>query len=198
MLFRSVSTTPYYRFCEDVISEVCEVFGNPRLFHLGMDEETYGHQSLYNMVIIRQSEQWWYDLNYLVRTTLPRGARPWIWSDYIWHHEEEFLRKMSRDVLQSNWYYGGFEEDDSVYIRGFAALEQGGFEQVPAGSVWSRRDNFEKIADYAAEHLDKTLLTGMMQTVWRPMMANYADRQAMGVQTLGETKMHYEALIAEN
>ena len=169
---RMVSTTPYYRFCEDVISEVCEVFGNPRLFHLGMDEETFGHQSLYNMVIIRQGEQWWHDLNFLVRTTMRRGARPWIWSDYIWHHEEEFLRKMPRDVLQSNWYYGGFEEEDSVYIRGFAALEQGGFEQVPTGSVWSRRDNFEKIAEYAAAHLDKSLLSGMMQTVWRPMMAN--------------------------
>ena len=195
---RMVSTTPYYRFCEDVITEVFEVFGNPRLFHLGMDEETFGHQSGYNVAIIRQGEQWWYDLNYLVRTTLRRGARPWIWSDYIWHHEEEFLRKMSRDVLQSNWYYDGFQDEDSVYIRGFAALEEGGFEQVPTGSVWSRRDNFEKIAEYAAAHLDKSLLPGMMQTVWRPMMANYADRQSMGVATLGETKARYEALIAEN
>ena len=195
---RMVSTTPYYRFCEDVITEVCEVFGHPRLFHLGMDEETWGHQRLYNLVVIRQGEQWWHDLDFLARTTMRCGARPWIWSDYIWHHEEEFLRKMSRDVLQSNWYYDGFQDEDSVYIRGFAALEEGGFEQVPTGSVWSRRDNFEKIADYAAANMDKSLLCGMMQTVWRPMMANYADRQSMGVATLGETKARYEALIAEN
>ena len=193
---RMVSTTPYYRFCEDVITEVCEVFGHPRLFHLGMDEETWGHQRLYNLVVIRQGEQWWHDLDFLARTTMRCGARPWIWSDYIWHHEEEFFKKMSRDILQSNWYYDGFTEGDALYMNAFDALERGGFEQVPAGSVWSRRDNLGLMVDYVTPRIDRERLCGFMQTVWRPMMPNYAERQQMGTETLSEAKKQYEAMMA--
>lgn len=189
---RMVSTTPYYRFCEDVISEVCEVFGHPRLFHLGMDEETYGHQSRYNVVIIRQAEQWWHDFDFLCRTTMRCGARPWVWSDYIWHHEDEFLKKMSHDVLQSNWYYGNFaSEEDAVYLRAFEALDRAGFEQMPAGSVWSCEDNLVRMVDFTRDKISPDRLSGYLQTVWRPMMANYASNQRRGVKMLGKAKEHY-------
>ena len=194
---RMVSTTPYYRFCEDVITEVCEVFGHPKLFHLGMDEETGAHQRLYNVAIIRQGEQWWYDLDFLARTTMRCGARPWIWSDYIWNHEEEFLRKMSRDIMQSNWYYDRFTDEDSIYFHGFDALERGGFEQIPAGSVWSVKENLEMLVDYVRPRIAEERLCGIMQTVWRPMMANYAVRQQMGVETLGSVKARYEGSIGK-
>ena len=36
---RMLSTKPYYEFCKDIITEVAELFGNPELFHLGLDEE---------------------------------------------------------------------------------------------------------------------------------------------------------------
>ena len=36
---RMVSSPIYYKVCADLIGEVCELFGNPRLFHLGFDEE---------------------------------------------------------------------------------------------------------------------------------------------------------------
>ena len=120
------------------------------------------------------------------------GARPWIWSDYIWNHEEEFLRKMSRDILQSNWYYDRFADEDCVYTRGFEALERGGFEQIPAGSVWSAEDNLELMVDYVRPRVTEERLCGFMQTVWRPMMPNYAVRQQLGAETLGRAKTRYE------
>src|SRR5690554_4079936 len=35
---RMVSTDEYYKFCADIIDEICDIFGNPRFFHLGLDE----------------------------------------------------------------------------------------------------------------------------------------------------------------
>jgi len=99
-------------------------------------------------------------------------------------------------VLQSNWYYGGFEAEDEVYLRGFDALEQGGYEQIPAGSVWSWKGNFERMIDYTLPRIGGDRLAGFMQTVWRPMMPNYAERQQMGTETLGAAKARYEALTA--
>lgn len=189
---RMLSTTPYYRFCEDVITEVCEVFGHPRLFHLGMDEETFAHQSAYLVAIVRQGEQWWYDFNFLIRTVMRCGSRPWVWSDYIWNHEAEFLKKMSRDVVQSNWYYGGFAKEDHLRVDAFETLERAGFDQIPAGSVWSREDNFGLLVDYTRTRISEEHLGGYLQTVWRPMMPVWTEEQRRGVRTLAEAKQAYE------
>ena len=35
-----------------------------------------------------------------------RGVRAWCWSDKIWHAKDDFLKRMPKSVLQSNWYYG--------------------------------------------------------------------------------------------
>ena len=43
---RMVSTPAYYDVCRDLIDEVAELFGGPRFFHLGMDEETAQHVPL--------------------------------------------------------------------------------------------------------------------------------------------------------
>ena len=88
-----------------------------RFFHLGMDEETAGHQKHLNYVMVRQHDLWWHDLLFLAEQAEKSGARPWIWSDYVWHHPDQFYEKMPKSVLQSNWYY------DSAFMnlgRGFA------------------------------------------------------------------------------
>ena len=81
-------------------------------------------------------------------------------------------------------------------MNAFDALERGGVEQVPAGSVWSRRDNLGLMVDYVTPRIDRERLCGFMQTVWRPMMPNYAERQQMGTETLSEAKKQYEAMLA--
>jgi hypothetical protein len=35
---RMVSTNEYYQVVADVIRDTCEIFGNPKLFHIGFDE----------------------------------------------------------------------------------------------------------------------------------------------------------------
>ena len=41
---RMISSDKYYHVCADLISEVIDLFDNPRYFHLGMDEETADNQ----------------------------------------------------------------------------------------------------------------------------------------------------------
>ena len=47
---RMVSTPQYYQVVKDLIAETIEMFGNPRLFHLGMDEEALVHQRQFEYV----------------------------------------------------------------------------------------------------------------------------------------------------
>ena len=107
---RMVSTQKYYQVCADVIKDVVDIFRvdgkPPRFFHLGYDEETPGHQRSFELAIVRQGELWWHDFLWFAKQVESKGVRPWIWSDYCWHHKDEFLNRMPKSVLQSNWYYG--------------------------------------------------------------------------------------------
>ena len=53
---RMIATPEYYKVCADVIHDTCEIFGNPRLFHLGWDEERMGAQRKSRYAVSRQGE----------------------------------------------------------------------------------------------------------------------------------------------
>ena len=44
---RMVSTRTYYRVCREIIADVFDIFGTPRFFHIGYDEETASNQTSY-------------------------------------------------------------------------------------------------------------------------------------------------------
>ena len=88
---RMVSTKKYYQVCEDLIKDAAEIFDHPRFFHLGYDEETASHQAKHLFAVCRQGELWWHDFLWFAKVTEKTGSRPWIWSDYVWHHKDEFL-----------------------------------------------------------------------------------------------------------
>ncbi len=157
--------------CGDLIREVCDIF-RPRFFHLGMDEETAGHQTAYDYCVIRQHDLWWHDFYYLVDCVERENARAWIWSDYMWNHRDVFLSKMPKSVLQSNWYYSPVFEDKELSDGGrnmlecFDVLDKNGFEQVPTGSTWSSPDNTERLTAYCKSRFSGDRLLGFMQTPW--------------------------------
>ena len=162
-----VSTPIYYKVCTDVIREVCEIFDRPRFFHLGYDEETAGHQAKYSMAVVRQGELWWHDFLFFVRQVEAQGVRPWIWSDFYWNHPEEFLNRMPKSVLQSNWYYGAtFEPDKQKYVKTYLDLDKAGFEQVPCGSNWSNDVNFKGTVEFCRKHLAQERLKGFLMAPW--------------------------------
>ena len=139
---RMVSTPEYYRVCADVIRDVCEIFDKPRLLHLGYDEENFGNQRKYAYAVVRQGELWWHDFLFFVKTVEKLGMRPWIWSDKIWHGKDEFLSRMPKSVMQSNWYYRQWFDFESipkerrVHLESFLTLEKAGFDQIPCGTNW--------------------------------------------------------------
>ena len=170
---RMVSTETYYRVCADLIRDVKEIFDGPRLFHLGYDEETAGHQAKFSQAIIRSGELWWHDFLWFVGQVERRGMRAWIWSDYYWHHPELFLSRMPKSVLQSNWYYGkkfDFAADDKSaarrWVQTYLDLDRAGYDQVPCGSNWSHDENFPDTVEFARKRLSKDRLKGFLNAPW--------------------------------
>ncbi len=168
---RMLSTPAYYACCKDLIEEVCELFGGPRFFHLGMDEEDYPNQAYYNFVAIRQNSLWWHDLNFLVQTALDAGSRPWIWSDKIWDTPlEEFQANMPRSAVQSNWYYGKSfslnpgENRSARCVQAFLDLDRLGYDQIPCGSNHSNLENYPGLVRFCEERLGHVL--GYMTAPW--------------------------------
>jgi hypothetical protein len=213
---RMVSTPEYYAVCEDLIAEVAEIFDHPAYFSLGYDEETFRHQSWYEYAVVRQADLWWRDFLWFVEQVEHQGSRPWIWSDKIWEHNDEFLARMPRSVVQSNWhYYDDFDLDaDRVHaqangielrepspeierqkttrLRAFLELERGGFDQVPAGGFNVFPDNFAGNVRFAQQHLPRAHVLGFMQTHWAPMLAKRRDFHELGVEKFADGVRAYD------
>ena len=185
---RMVSTPAYYDVCRDLIGEVIEIFDRPRLFHLGMDEETAEHQRHQSYAVMRQFDLWWHDLLFLVKEVEKKGARAWIWSDYLWHHPDEFFERMPRSVLQSNWYYGDDFNPELGYVKAYLDLEGHGFEQVPTGSNWSCDTNFGGIVEFAKQSIPRERLAGFLQTVWRPTLEAYRQKHLNAIDQLARAR----------
>ena len=169
---RMLSTKKYYEVCGDLIRDVAEIFDRPRFIHLGYDEETAAHQSKYQYCAVRQGDLWWHDFLWFVKTVESTGMRPWIWSDYVWHHPDLFYRRMPKSVLQSNWYYAS--SFDLATLKGMAHarvkvyedLDKAGFDQVPTGSNWSCDDNFSGTVKFCRKACSPERLKGFMTAPW--------------------------------
>ncbi len=168
---RMVSTKKYYEVCSDLIKEVTEIFDKPRFFHLGYDEETFGHQRTYDYIVIRQNELWKHDFLFFINECEKNQTRPWIWADYYWNHKD-FLNWAPKSIVMSNWYYSlnfdlNSEDKDNVnYVQTFLDLDKAGFDQIPTGSNWSNDENFGLLVKFCKENLSSERLLGYLQTNW--------------------------------
>ena len=188
---RMVSTKKYYQVCEDLIKDAVEIFDHPRFFHLGYDEETASHQSKHLFAVCRQGDLWWHDFLWFAKVTEKTGCRPWIWSDYIWNHKDEFLKRMPKSVLQSNWYYGSkFNPaemgDRGKYVEAYEWLDKAGFEQVPTGSNFSCDTNFAGTVKFCDEKCHKELLKGYMMAPWTRTFAIHEAKSQEAIAQMAE------------
>lgn len=188
---RMVSTKKYYQVCADLIRDVAEIFDHPRFLHLGYDEETAGHQKKYAYCVVRQDDLWWHDFLWFVKETEKNGMRPWIWSDYVWHHPDLFYKRMPKSVLQSNWYYGG--EFDVAKLGGSAAnrvkayedLDKAGFDQVPTGSNWSSDVNFSGTVAHCRRVCSPERLKGFLMAPWFFTLPEWEAKNIAAVDQVG-------------
>jgi len=182
---RMVSTDKYYGVCKDLITEVVDLFNKPRFFHLGMDEETARHQRRLKHAVIRQDNLWWGDFYFLIGEVEKNNVRPWIWSDYVWHHPDVFFRKMPKSVLQSNWYYGtDFGSDPHEYVQYYEALDKRGYDQIPTGSNHSDPNNMGMTVEYCRNVIDSGRLYGFMTAPWRPTLAPCFERHKQAIDQM--------------
>ena len=182
-----ISTPTYYKVCADLIAEVCEAFGNPRLFHIGMDEEDFSHQTKHGVAIVRQGEHWWHDAFFLFKECEKHGARPWVWSDYYWYHSELFIKNMPKSVLQSNWCYRSItsppNEIQERRVQTYLDLDKMGYDQVPTASTWALPygTNELETVGWGRDHLSPEHLKGFLTVPWnwtQPHLEYYLKNDA--------------------
>ncbi len=192
---RCVSTRTYYNVCRDLLTEVVEIFDGPRFFHLGMDEETHRHQKYYSISIVRQFDLWWHDLYFYIDVLKQHGTRPWMWSDYLWHHPDSFLQKMPKEVVQSNWYYGikfdKEKEDRKRYVQAYTELEANGYDQIPTGSNWSYPENFAMTVEFCRQRISSEHLLGFLQTPWKPTLEQFRDHHLQAIEAVRKAKENF-------
>jgi len=196
---RMVSTKEYYKVCSDLIAEATYLFNKPRFFHLGMDEETAAHQQRSDYVVVRQNDLWWGDFYFLIGEVEKAGARPWVWSDYVWHHPEMFYKKMPKSVVQSNWYYGEafnpklLDEFTQKRVNTYIDLAARGYDQIPTGS--NDQNNPKSIGntvEFARKNFNDSKLLGFLQTFWKPTIEQYRNLIIEGIELTGNARKLYE------
>lgn len=203
---RMLSTEPYYRVCADLIAEAVELFDNPPLFHLGMDEENVANQARFEYVVLRQHDLWWRDLAFLVDEVEKHGSRAWVWSDYGWAHPETYYDRMPRTVLQSNWHYYDFEADVDERPRllrstdshvAYLDLEDHGFDQIPASSNFRRDENAVRTVQFVRDVIAPERLFGYLQTPWRETTMDRLQVHREAIRQLGDARRVHEERAAE-
>jgi len=182
---RMVSTKRYYEVCADIIRDTVEMFGHPRFLHLGYDEEMPVAQEKSAYMVVRQGELWWHDFEFFRKEVERHGVRAWIWSDYVWHHREEFLKRMPKSVLLSNWYYRtDFSEticdrkkmeekimsspwpECAAGPSAYLDLEAAGYDQLPCGSIWATDANMAALVPFCRQRISSERLKGFLLAPW--------------------------------
>ena len=181
---RMVSTPTYYKVCRDLIRDVWEVFNHPRFINFGMDEESpdIGDNPRTPMAAFRQGELLWHDIDFYTREIEKVGARPWMWSDLEWWYPEDYVKHVSREVVQSNWYYGvefdlaKAKRPVKQYLTAFLDLDKAGYDQIPGGSNWMSKQlrkvmkkndvNVPRLLKFCREHISDSHLMGFYCTAW--------------------------------
>ena len=169
-----IGTPEYDQVCLDCIDEIAELFDYPDYLHLGMDEETYAHQKRNGIAVIRSEERLWRDFYLFIDRCTHHNMRPWVWSDYYWHHPESFTENMPRSVLQSNWFYEVCtgKDQDGTYkqkrLQAYVELDRLGFDQIPTASTYHHESNISDTMELAKEDLTREQLKGILSAPWCP------------------------------
>ncbi|MBR3221999.1 MAG: hypothetical protein IKF72_07145 [Kiritimatiellae bacterium] len=209
--YHHVTSTPeYYKVIADVIRDVAEVFDHPRYFHIGYDEEVPVVMKERKHAIMRHGDLWWNDLYYTVNQVERCGARAMMWSDRICCGREEYLKRMSRGVLQVPWYYGDeFPErrrswrpelekklDTWEHQHNLAAsileLDRVGFDILPCTSNWSHVGGADAMLGFCKENVNPAHLKGYMMAPWARTVAEEKPKVIEGIKVFAAARRkHY-------
>jgi hypothetical protein len=193
---RMVSTPMYYQVVKDLIKDVCEIFDNPRYFHLGLDEETPNFQNGQKIAIVRQGDLWWNDILFYVKEVEKYGARAWVWSDYLRRHEpEEFVRRMPKSVVQSPWWYiGNFDPEKNLPTKAMVRLAELGYDVVPCSSnCYSHPGAMDSVVEFCRKTYDPKHVLGFQMAPWLEMNKVFKKRWFDSAEQLAASRLKWLA-----
>ena len=201
---RWCSTSRYYKLCDDLVRDAAEIFDRPRFLHIGFDEEKAGNQGEMDICIARNADLWYHDLEEHVRSAERVGMRTMMWSDRGWH-DETFVRRCPKSVVQNNWYYDedlqGFDPaqanaEFAARLNLFLKLDKAGFEQVPCGSTWRSaiqlgsgiavNRSIAELIRFGRDNLDPKLLRGFLMAPWEMCNEEGNALSQVGVDVFAE------------
>ena len=206
------STPQYYKVVADLIRDVAEVFERPRYIHIGYDEETDRCASLRKMGVVRHGEQFWYDFNKCVREVERTGARAIAWSDRACYNRADFLKNMSKDVVQMPWYYGSdFSDETMAWKPGCEGMPTAtdlkpyknlaahtplvsdlGFDMIGCTSNWEGTTATDAFVAYCKRRLDPKHLLGIITAPWAKTVERQREWILQSIRLLGAAKRkHY-------
>lgn len=96
---RMLSTPEYNALCEKMIDEVCEVFGSPRYFHLGLGDECNEKQKYYGYIVTRGAKAFKRDAEVMFASCRKNGAVPIMSGEYFLREPEIFRWTVPEDVI---------------------------------------------------------------------------------------------------
>lgn len=170
---RMLSTPAYYRVVEDVIVDTYRAFESPEYLSVGWDEEypQMGKGCFINN--FRTGELLWHDLDFTCDAVRRLGAKPMMWSDFVWHWPEQFRRHVGLDVIQGNWYYNTVDPADTLppTVNG-SGEARAGAEKVAKKYGREKFEMFEYSAAGAFKRLEDFGYTQM------PVVSNYRSDES--------------------
>ena len=107
----------------------------------------------------------------------------------MWEHHDEFLNRMPRSVLQSNWYYDeGFDERAFRWprIKCYLDLDKAGFDQIPTGSNYVTSVNMAGTVAFAKAKLSAEHLKGFLTTSWQRWLPEYRAANFAAIDQLAD------------
>jgi len=195
-----MSTDRYRQVCAEIIADVAEIFGRPRFFHIGYDEETAGHQSRFQYVVVRQGELWWKDFLSVVDAVEKTGSRAWCFSDKVWRDPKEFLNRMPKSVVQCPWNYRK-DEEHPEYVQSVEDLLNAGYDLIPDVGTFTTKGKdligktegdllFERFI--RGDYPQKQLL-GFLLCSWARPVAYHRNKGLLSIEYFGDMKRRWEA-----
>lgn len=183
---RMVSSPTYYRVTGDLIRDVYDIFEKPRYIGMGMDEEAPDFARGKPHGVARMGALLWHDISFFGEEISRLGSRPWMWSDLEWWYPEDFARNVSKEILQTNWYYGQCFDSKMYkakkdmrwkYIESYDRLDAAGYDQIPGPSNWlegrdkregktENRVNTDMTLEYCKSRLDPRRVLGYISLPW--------------------------------
>ena len=182
---RMLSTKIYYKVCREIIHEVIDIFDNPPLFHLGLDEENaYTPEFLgFQYGCFRQFDLLYHDMNYLFDCVREKGVRPMIWFSLGGkHHRDEVLEHIGKDVVLNPYKYDKYVfashtkyKWNSAYVpdeirnepQKIKDLADAGYDIIICGSTWDTVYNIQQMLEYCEANIPPEKNLGYMVVPWK-------------------------------